>query len=360
MITNYKIMMMGARGVGKTSMLATMYDQFAQVADELRLDLLPSPTTSIKLQNNLKDLKSQTSNYIAIGGVKGTAEPYDFDFELFHENDSSDSKMNLTFKDIPGGWFSDSTKSLEIERYLGESEVILIAIDTTALMERKGKYNETVNETSNICNILKRFLKKTELPKLILFVPIKCESYVQSPKETKKITETIKEYYKPVFNAMARKEQAISTAIIPIQTIGNIRFNSYKERNGDTFASFVKFGTGQYAPQLVEQPLYYLLAFIVHQQRLIFEEIKDNDKLNLTKKEAGMKKRNFIIRIFEDIIGESETKRKEIEQIANNISNYESVLKLHEKSLEKVQEKIKDKLDKITIVQGRHLLGHDL
>ena len=54
------ILMVGASGVGKTSTLTAMYDQFNKIIDKnLELQLIPDDETSNKLNTKLAELKKQ-------------------------------------------------------------------------------------------------------------------------------------------------------------------------------------------------------------------------------------------------------------------------------------------------------------
>ena len=49
--------MLGATGVGKTTLLTSIYEQFKQINKEVNFDFVPDSTTEEILQKNLEELK---------------------------------------------------------------------------------------------------------------------------------------------------------------------------------------------------------------------------------------------------------------------------------------------------------------
>ena len=59
-----RITMLGPRGVGKTTLLASMYSEFDNMVKNINLTLTPSQATSSTLQQRLAELKSQTEVFL--------------------------------------------------------------------------------------------------------------------------------------------------------------------------------------------------------------------------------------------------------------------------------------------------------
>src|SRR5436853_4574686 len=77
-----KITMLGSSGVGKTSLLAAIYDQFDQIIGQTNLQLTPDDNSRTILENRLTELKSLVGNSIrARGGIQGTVSPRSFFFD---------------------------------------------------------------------------------------------------------------------------------------------------------------------------------------------------------------------------------------------------------------------------------------
>ena len=67
-----KITMLGSRGVGKTSLLTAMYDQFANNIGKTDLLLTPDEESSAILQERLIELKSLLDDFESKGGIRAT------------------------------------------------------------------------------------------------------------------------------------------------------------------------------------------------------------------------------------------------------------------------------------------------
>lgn len=67
-----KITMLGPSGVGKTSLLTAMYEQFETNIGQTNLQLTPDEESSAILQERLWELKSLLEDFEATGGIQGT------------------------------------------------------------------------------------------------------------------------------------------------------------------------------------------------------------------------------------------------------------------------------------------------
>lgn len=350
--------MIGPRGVGKTSMLAGMYDQFERTCKDLQLELSPDLITSQKLQDQVSKLKTQASeSYDATyGGIEGTSEEHEFKFEIGTIGEEPD--IEIKFKDFPGGWLKEDNKLAKVADFIAKSQMVLVAIDTPALMERNGKYNDEINATRQVCDFLKKIPQKLEHTKLILFVPIKCESYVQTDRDANNLMVKIQEAYDSSFRAFQTKEQKIITAITPIQTIGNIRFNVFtKNADGQILAKFKAYGDGSYKPQDVEQPLLFLLSFLICEQTKICNDIiqKCENQHGIIKSEIDG--RSLWKRMMDYVTGGSNEKKREMNKLQQEIKDGKTHKSLLQNSVKNAHLSIKNNVNGFKIVQGSHLLG---
>ncbi len=65
--------MLGASGVGKTTLLTSIYEQFSNINQEVNFEFHPDSATEEILQKNLKDLKSMADEITAREGTRGIA-----------------------------------------------------------------------------------------------------------------------------------------------------------------------------------------------------------------------------------------------------------------------------------------------
>ena len=141
-----QITMLGPTGVGKTTLLTAMYEQFERNIGSTDLQLTPDDDSSAILQDRLVELKSLLDVFEARGrtGIQGTealAGPEflrSFLFGLGRKGEPP--SLQLRFRDYPGVYHETKASEEEkqfVKKLLRESVAVLIAIDAPALMEDK-------------------------------------------------------------------------------------------------------------------------------------------------------------------------------------------------------------------------------
>lgn len=260
------VTMLGPRGVGKTTLLASMYNEFDNTVVNIGLTLTPSEETSNILQQRLAELKQQTEVFSATGGIDGTNTPKDFIFGLGMTG--KPPELTLKFKDFPGGFIKDHPK--DVKAFLDEADVILLAIDTPALMEAKGIWHEKINSPQMITDLFKHIVQNLDnktKTKLLIMVPVKCETYIQTDAEAKKMLMRLKEGYAPLLNLLKTDHLLNQIAVVaaPVQTLGSVRFTRIEETEpGEPRFFFRKTSPhALYSPQDVDQILRYTLGFSI-------------------------------------------------------------------------------------------------
>ncbi|MEY3807491.1 MAG: hypothetical protein RI893_467 [Pseudomonadota bacterium] len=268
------ITMLGARGAGKTSLLASVYGQFEKHVKDLYLQLTPDFKTSSVLRDKLGELESALDDLIVSGPTGGgVMQTFNFGIGIPFKT----VNFKLIFRDYPGGWVKD--KPTEVISYIKKSDVIFWAIDTAALVENRGRFCEAINSIDTITDFFKRALK--ELPcdqkKLILLVPIKCEKYMRNTDDIKKLCLLIEDKWSEFLNLIKTNdpsEERFALAITPVQTLGNVQYAYTDDSDADN-PKFVFTRTSKnhpYQPKHVEQVLFYSLAFLVRRYMQIKQE----------------------------------------------------------------------------------------
>jgi len=274
------ILMIGNSGVGKTSTLTAMYDRFNRVVDKnLELQLIPDDKTANKLSIKLKELKRQIGSDLirAKPTLSGTSYHNDFKFIVAKDEDSS-KRIELIFKDFPGGYLESERQ--KVKNWIKESDVIVIPIDTPALLEEGGIYNEEANSPEKIYDIFRSVKGSFELKnRLILLVPLKSEKYLSGNLYyTNNIRDAIEREFANLldFFQISSLKHKVAVIMTTIQTLGDIKF-SMIEKNQDGKPIFIykkkDFGA-KYSPKDTEQPLKYILAFAIS------EVLSKRSKLN--------------------------------------------------------------------------------
>ncbi len=267
-----KITMLGARGVGKTSFLAAIYDQFDKIVGQANLQLtIPDDLTRDVLDQRLTELKNfvdKNKNVKVTDGTSKTTSPRSFFFDLGKTGVSP--SLRLEFQDYPGGYMDESEATSEqvksVENFIRESAVVLIAIDTPPLMEKEGEWHEYFNQPETVRKLFKKAYQNLDSPRLVIFTPVKCESYVQNDRDASNLLERIREKYATLLEFFSADELRSKVAVVvtPVQTVGSVIFSRVENKDGTPYFYFRKGDSAdKYQPKDSEQPLRYLLRFLL-------------------------------------------------------------------------------------------------
>ena len=300
----FNILMIGSRRAGKTSVLASMIESFEALEkttkNKFRIKALPD--TEALLQSKRLELNKifESKEKEALCWTldeNATDLAYDYEFRL--SVNGSDNTVDICFKDIPGEWIRNEPAKIREE--LARSQVILVAIDTPHLLEEGGAYSDSFNITSDIDRHLQNISLEKESPRMVLFVPIKCEKYHHENRMVE-VEKAIREQYKDVITALTtgRKTELYTVAITPILTLGGVVFRDFaRGEDGEvtvvenqlnkslylrpTAAYYELYEPAPYfAPLYCEQPVLYLINFIVHQVDIIVKKAEKKGRLRRT------------------------------------------------------------------------------
>ncbi|MFP4006430.1 MAG: hypothetical protein ACLFV6_00280 [Spirulinaceae cyanobacterium] len=271
-----QITMLGPTGVGKTTLLTAIYEQFESNIGLTDLQLTPDDESAAILQDRLIELKSILDVFEARGrqGIQGTeaiAGPESlrsFSFGLGKKGITP--SLQLRFCDYPGGYHETKATAAEkkfLTELVRDSAVVLIAIDTPALMERNGKYHEKINRPSQIKDLFKKAYQDLESPRMVIFAPIKCEKYLKNDQSTKELLAQVQKGYDLLLQLFNSEQLSpwIVNVVTPIQTVGSVHFSRLEvdESNNPRFYFRKIRHDAEYSPKDSEQPLRYLLRFLL-------------------------------------------------------------------------------------------------
>lgn len=272
-----KITMLGASGVGKTTLLTAMYEQFESNIGNTNLQLTPDDESAAILQDCLIELKSlvnmpfEARGRVGIEGTEAMAGPESlrsFAFSLGRKGKAP--SLNLRFYDYPGGYHSSHATKEEkefVKNTLRESTAVLIPIDAPSLMEKNGIFHEKVNRPQQVKDLLKAAYQNLDSPRLIILAPVKCEKYLRNDKTAKKLLEKVKQGYEPLFSHFDSPSLNpwVASVITPVQTVGTVIFSHMRvdSENNPHFHFRKTRHDAEYSPIDSEQPLRYLLRFLL-------------------------------------------------------------------------------------------------
>lgn len=299
-----KVCMMGARGVGKTSVLTSMYNNMNTAINDTNLHIVAETGTEEILRKKLKDLQGMffQGNDVCDEvqtGIAGdsTVSIFEFDFGLNTEK----VNMGLEIRDYPGEYVLREPDT--VRQYIAESNAVLIAVDTPHMMECGGRYNEAKNCVAVITDFFKTALSAASSEKLVMLVPLKCEKYYRDG-NIDAVTGKVKETYKELIDFLRDKgngngmEGKFACVVAPILTVGEIVFAGFGSEGGTVLEvsgrdglhvprqvkyQYAKPGA-RYVPEFCEQPLYYLLSFISKQYLKMKDEAEGSGLIGKMKK----------------------------------------------------------------------------
>ncbi len=243
-----KVLMMGGRRCGKTSALASLFEQmingdvknYFTVSDRTKLETKGFETQdslgdkTLELQNMLETHKGDSGIFLVDKGPTSNYWLYNLHLQI----PGKSREMDIEFRDSAGEFFeSSSIHAAETSDYIKNCDVFVIVIDTPYLM---GPIDETtkdvcpesinlgVNRVMDIQNFLTHINdNEGKDAKMVVFVPLKCEKWVKE-KRINEVTKRVKEVYGTcIKNLMAYSK--MNVCIIPMETSGNILFSELRK-----------------------------------------------------------------------------------------------------------------------------------
>ena len=260
------ITMLGPRGVGKTSLLASLYDQFQAVSGQASLVMTADEDTRSVLQEYREQLREfARGGPDRKSGIEGNLGIREHRI-LLGTAGRRVPQLMLCFTDIPGEWLSNgSSQTAEVIEKIDRSAVLFIAIDSPALMERGGRYHESVNKPGLVADFVREVAAKGG-DLLVMMVPLKCEKYANQYNGMRELRGRIHESYNDLIAQLGGLEGA-STGIVltPVQTVGSMVFLRF---NTDGIEEFrLRHLGASYSPVDTDQPLRWMLRFVINGYR---------------------------------------------------------------------------------------------
>lgn len=265
-----KATMMGPRGVGKTSVMASIFGETRDNIAGTGLFFRPSHECSGELYNkrlslmNIFDKRINITDVPQVGAIAASNDVTSFSFEMGRTGRAK--SIDIEIKDFPGEFLI--SRPDEVSNYIAESHIVIIAIDSPYLMEDDGKYNEEKNNVKGVTDFFIRHPESIQ-NRLILLVPLKCERYFHDGK-----IDVLKERIESTYSTLTRfcEESNIACVIAPIQTLGGIEFDKFANYNNmNNYSNVSKISeyrfyekSPEYKPMFCVQPFYYLLTYVVN------------------------------------------------------------------------------------------------
>lgn len=236
-MANLKVLMMGGRRCGKTSALASLFDQmihgktneFLTVCDKTVLEEKDG-----EKQDSLTGKRLELEHFISKGknntflADKSPTMNY-WKYVLQLQIPGTDKRMEVEFLDSAGEFFDAGGKHHnETVSFVRECDVFVVIVDTPYLMAG----SKVEAEAANVIDSIHTFLMQTDSDngrkaKQVLFVPIKCEKWVKDGR-IEDVVKAIEEKYDATIRDLKASNKT-EISIIPIETAGDIIFAELKD-----------------------------------------------------------------------------------------------------------------------------------
>jgi hypothetical protein len=411
-----KIIMVAPRGIGKTSLLAAMHEEFDKTFEQANLTTWTTDSKTLQAIEECKQILRQIDPRLQTKQVIPTPtqdDPWNDEGFMFEIGSGSKKFIKLRFTDPSGEYFKAGATQQQkeyVKQQLNECDAVVIPIDATALMQKKngkvkenaiGDWHEEKNAPKRITALLKDAYTSLVVPRLVILAPIKCETYMRTPKDANDLLDHVKLGYRQLLEFFKSDElfNKVAVVVTPVQTIGNVTFAywaSDPEQPGFTKFEYYKTPiNAPYAPQDGEQPLRYILRFLLNayvelkkeqlekekKNSALFEAQlgKQNKELELAKrelneKEISLRKRNQMWWLFRDIANLFDDKQAPYEAAEGKFKNQQAYIQETQSKFQVTQTKVqatqeqieafsnaifnfaiscKDK-DGFAVLQGRH------
>lgn len=244
-----RVIMMGGRRCGKTSALASLFEEmkngpvkdFFTVSDRTVLE-----TKGFEVQDSLNDKTLELQNMLETNKNNSNIFLVDKNptsnfwlYKLHLQIPGTHREMDIEFRDSAGEFFEASgMHARETEEYIKGSDVFVIVVDTPYLMgsadeSTKDLCPDSINLGTNRVQDIQNFLthiddKDGQDAKMVVFVPLKCEKWAKEPNGLNKVTARIKEVYGTHIKNLSAYEK-MNICVIPMLTSGNILFSEFRK-----------------------------------------------------------------------------------------------------------------------------------
>jgi len=262
-----RVVMLGPRGVGKTSLLATMYATFkGSEAARRGFSIEPLDDDQYKIlkekHEDLRRLEEVPEFCPADNMLEASQFPSPYDFAMRFK-DNEDQERELRFIDTPGEYTEDLRP--DMFDLLADAGVVINVIDASVMMEMPD-LSDRYNGHSDVHRLLiKAFSMKPEMNRLVLFVLTKCETYLKAGR-TQEMRDTFDRLHRQAIQVIETNEHLVGRTIA-VETTGCLSFSRYYQRDdGEWCFSFTKTGM-KFLPRAVDVPLFYAGRFALAELR---------------------------------------------------------------------------------------------
>lgn len=240
MAATLKVLMMGGRSCGKTSLLAGLLNDLLHGAIKSHLSA-SDITDTADGQRSLEELIQEAKKMLVekcgktvLQQGQSTNSINTYTIRLYIPQ-TPNKHLEIEFIDVNGEYYqSGNTRMQEVQELIRRADVCLIAIDTVFMMEAVNPDNHlcrpTINDRFNLISDMHSFLSQIaneQGEKLVLFVPMKCEKWVAEGRTNEIMQQVEKLYATSIYHL--KQAGTVTIGILPVQTLGGIHFTEHRE-----------------------------------------------------------------------------------------------------------------------------------
>jgi len=335
------VTMLGPTGVGKTSIVSTLYEAAKQFYKGKPVRVRPSDTDTEEALIENNELMTSELERRRFAPAKGlaTVDPvsYKLTIELVKGGDLG---LGLTFLDFPGGWVNDRNPEhkASYQHALEVSSAVILPIDAVALMrtpESKIHWRNNYLQKERIKHFVEHWAKhraasENKDPALLILAPVKCETFFKDNggdlDRSNELFARTKEVYREII-ATYKDEYGAGAQILyaPIDTIGCIELEevSFPEVDGKIrmVDHYRVRGLGHRRILGAEPILAHLVKDVLElgkkqsdRERILTNQMKLDIATDIEGKESDLRKMNsnWFVGIFNRIVGNTRRVKREL------------------------------------------------
>lgn len=269
------VIMIGASRSGKTSILASMLNNVRDSRSESRVNnyffvddrsdydgLTSEKLCKVNLQENIDGMKDMLKVLVdgyfvpKMAALMGTQDIFKYKMDVNYKLNGikSGKTLSIVFNDVPGEYCTGKYYNL-IEDEVKKSQILIVAVDVPSLMYAKERGLESLNTVMNctnaVCNAVQdlgtgcydeisdeseRNRKLADLLRMVIFVPIKCEYWMQNGQMADVIDEIKRVYDREL--ETCRNFENIQAMVLPIETIGTCLFDHISDEENSLILKY--------------------------------------------------------------------------------------------------------------------------
>lgn len=234
-----RITFLGPTGVGKTSVLAAMSEIMKHQTDAAKVRLTFQAETWPRLEQAIYELRERCFRPNMLG--KATIGKVEYDLEVAPTVLSGwipGLTVPVEITDYPGEWLRGTTDQIrDVKETIGRASVIMVAVDAVGLMLSRDPelgFVNISNAAEQVTNILRESIVSAtvEEPKLVAFVPIRCEKWLRSGEDQKALVSRVKDVFADAISILGQPElrDKVAVVVAPVNTVGIVEFLKFGPR----------------------------------------------------------------------------------------------------------------------------------